>query len=437
MDELRADDSPLPGLQDIRDGRRVNLGKLIGSARRTGLTARRVTNYFNSALSREDNLDRQTEIALIKEIIGLAEQKSAHLDEAVAHSPISRYSSPERFERERAMILRRKPVIAAQSSELEGERAFLAKNFLGLPVLLTRDENKTVRAFLNVCRHRGAKLERETSGCKRIFTCPYHGWSWTNQGELRAVPQEEQGFPDLPRAERGLRRLPATEAHGFIWIIANPESAEMPEIDDWLPGLAKDFQWLGLAEHRIAAMDELDIAANWKLLLEGGLEAYHFRVAHRNTVAPYFPDNLSTYRMFGPHVRTVLPRISMPDMRDVPETDWQIRRDANLLYTLTPTTQLLVQQDHVMWMHLEPLAEDRTGVRVATLVPRSVPDTDETQGRWEKNQKITMAALSEDFELGEEIQAGFASRGNPSHLFGRFEGALNWFNVAIEEMIAN
>ena len=48
-----------------------------------------------------------------------------------------------------------------------------------------------------------------------------------------------------------------------------------------------------------------------------------------------------------------------------------------------------------------------------------------------------MAALSEDFELGEEVQAGFASRGNPSHLFGRFEGALNWFNVAIEEMIAN
>ena len=92
-------------------------------------------------------MDRQTEIALIKEIIGLAEQKSAYLDAAVAHSPISRYSSPERFERERAMILRRKPVIVAQSSELEGERAFLTKNFLGLPVLLTRDENSTVRTF--------------------------------------------------------------------------------------------------------------------------------------------------------------------------------------------------------------------------------------------------------------------------------------------------
>ena len=382
-------------------------------------------------------MDRQTEVALIKEIIGLAEQKSTHLDVTIAHSPITRYASPDRFEREHAMILRRKPVIAAQSSELEGDRAFLAKNYLGLPVLLTRDEDNSVHAFLNVCRHRGARLEREAAGCKRVFTCPYHGWSWTNRGELRAVPQEAQGFPDLPRAERGLRRLPATEAHGFIWIIANPESTDAPDIDAWLNGLAGDFRWLGLDGHRIAVIEELEVAANWKILLEGGLEAYHFRVAHRNTIAPYFPDNLSTYRMFGPHVRSVLPRTSMPDLRGKSEGDWRLRRDANLLYTLSSATQLLVQQDHVMWLHLEPLASDRTGVRVATLVPQAAPETEELQAHWERNQLITKTTLMEDFELAEEIQGGFASRGNPSHLFGRFEGALNRFNAAIEEMIAN
>ena len=127
----------------------------------------------------------------------------------------------------------------------------------------------------------------------------------------------------------------------------------------------------------------------------------------------------------------------MPDLRGKSEEDWRLRRDANLLYTVTPATQLLVQQDHVMWLHLEPLAADRTGARVATLVPRSSPETEELQAHWEKNQLITKMTLMEDFELAEEIQDGFASRGNPSHLFGRFEGALNWFNAAIEEMIAN
>ncbi|MEO3415647.1 SRPBCC family protein [Roseovarius sp. CAU 1744] len=382
-------------------------------------------------------MDRQTEITLIKEIIGLAQQKSAFLDDTIAHSPISRYSSPERFERERAMLFRRKPVIAAQSSELEGPRSFVTRDYLGLPLLLTRDDEGKVSAFLNVCRHRGARLEREKAGCKRVFTCPYHAWSWTNHGELRAVPQEAQGFPDLPRAERGLRRLPCTEAHGFVWIIANPDAAEIPDIDAWLGGLAGDFDWIGLADHRIAAIEEVHVAANWKVLVEGGLEAYHFRVAHKNTIGPYFPDNLSTYTMFGPHLRAILPRNAMPDLRDTPEENWQIRRDANILYALTPTTQMLVQQDHVMWFHFEPLSEAATHVRMATLVPRSAPQTEEMQAHWEKNQKITVTALMEDFELGEEIQAGFASRGNPSHLFGRFEGALNRFNIAVEEIIAN
>ena len=382
-------------------------------------------------------MDRQTEVSLIREVIGLAEANMAFLDDAVTHSPISRYASPERFEREHALIFRRKPVVVAQSSELGSPRAFLTKRFLGLPILLARDDEGQVNAFLNVCRHRGAKLERAATGCKRVFTCPYHAWSWSNDGALRSVPHEAQGFPDLPRAERGLRRLPCAEAHGFIWIIAHPDAGDMPDIDTWLAGLGTDLDWIGLADHRIAAIEEREIAANWKLLFEGGMEAYHFRVAHKDTIGPYFPDNLLTYTTFGPHMRAVLPRISMPDLGKVPEDAWDLRRDANLVLTLMTNTQLLVQQDHVMWFHYEPLSFERTRVRMATLVPRSVPDTPEKQAYWDKNQRITVTALMEDFELGEEIQSGFASRGNPSHLFGRFEGALNRFNLTVEDMLAH
>ncbi|MDJ0614728.1 MAG: SRPBCC family protein [Rhizobiaceae bacterium] len=381
-------------------------------------------------------MDRETEVRLIREIIGLAEQKSAFLDDSIAHSPISRYTSPERFERERAMIFRRKPVIAAQSSELEGENAFLTKDFMGLPLLLVRKSDGEVGAYLNVCRHRGARLEREATGCKRLFTCPYHAWSFSNDGALRGVPHEDQGFPDLQRAERGLRKLPVSEAYGFIWIIANPDAADIPDIEVWLSGMAPDLDWIGLADHRIAAIEEVDIKANWKVLMEGGMEAYHFRVAHKNTIGPYFPDNLLTYSTFGPHMRAVLPRISMPDLHQIPEENWQIRQDANMVYTLMANTQLLVQQDHVMWFHFEPVSEALTHMRMATLVPKSSPLTDEMQEHWDKNQKITVTALMEDFVLGEEIQAGFASRGNPSHLFGRFEGALHRLNVTVEEMIA-
>jgi phenylpropionate dioxygenase-like ring-hydroxylating dioxygenase large terminal subunit len=301
---------------------------------------------------------------------------------------------------------------------------------------LARDDSGQVRAFLNVCRHRGARLDRETSGCKRVFTCPYHGWSWTIEGDLRAVPQEAQGFPDLPRSERGLRRLPVAEAHGFIWVIADPDAGGDLNVDNWLGGMAAELDWLALADHRIAVEETIEIAANWKVLVEGGIEAYHFRVAHAATIAPHFPDNLSTYQMFGSHMRSVLPRRTMTTLGDTPEQEWSIRKDANLLYSLMPTTQMLVQQDHIVWINSTPLSEGQTRMRLATLVPADTPDTPQMQAHWEKNHKITHMTLREDFDLGEEIQAGFASRGNPSHLFGRFEGALNRFNLLVEELIA-
>ena len=381
-------------------------------------------------------MDRTTEIRLIKEIIGLAEQKSAYLDPGIAHSPISRYASPERFDRERAMIFRRKPVIAAHGAEIPNQGDFITKNLFGSPLILSRDDEGKVRVFLNVCRHRGARLEREVSGCKKVFTCPYHGWSFTNKGDLRAVPQEGQGFPDLPRAERGLRRLPAEEAYGFIWVVADPDASVTLDIPAWLSGLGDDLDWLDFDDLRIVADETIEIAANWKTLVEGGIEAYHFRVAHKATIAPFFPDNLSTYTMFGPHIRSVLPRRTMMELPGTPERDWSMRRDANLLYSLMPSTQFLVQQDHVVWINSEPLSEGLTRTRMATLAPSAAAADPDLAGHWRKNHQITKATLMEDFELGEEIQAGFASKGNPSHLFGRFEGALNRFNLVVEEMLA-
>ena len=171
--------------------------------------------------------------------------------------------------------------------------------------------------------------------------------------------------------------------------------------------------------------------------MEGGIESYHFRVAHAGTIAPYFPDNLSTFRTFGPHIRSVLPRTTMMSLRERPEESWSIRRDANLLYTLMPTTQFLVQQDHIVWIEAEPTSADATTMRIATMAPGGAVEDPAAREHWRRNHAITRATLMEDFELAEEIQSGFASRGNPSHLFGRFEGALNRFNLTVEAMIAD
>ncbi|WP_057463869.1 SRPBCC family protein [Pseudovibrio sp. POLY-S9] len=378
-------------------------------------------------------MTRDEEISLIAELLGLDARNEKFLDEKVTHSPVMRYNCSDRFAQEMTALFRSKPVAAAQSAELSEANTFLSRSVSGLPVLLTRDARGKAHAFLNVCRHRGAKLVREETGCKQRFSCPYHAWTWSNQGDLVAVPQEQQGFPDLDRSQYGLKVLPVLESYGFIWVIADPNATNVQEIQQSLAPLSDDLSWLELADHRIAVEETFEIAANWKTLIEGGIEAYHFRVAHRKTIGPYFPENLSSYQMLGENMRSVLPRITLFELRDRPQEEWRLREHANIIYSVLPGTQLLVQQDHIVWVHCEPLAVDRTRVRLATLVPNSMPQTDEMQKHWVRNQAITSTTLIEDFELGEEIQQGFASGANTHLTFGRFEGALDRFNQVLEE----
>ena len=377
---------------------------------------------------------RDAELELIDELLGLKEAKSAFLDDGIATSPVTRYHCAERFQDEIKHVFRATPLMTAHGSELPEANAFLRRKIAGLPVLLTRDGDNKVHAFLNVCRHRGARLVEDGSGCKKTFSCPYHAWTWDNRGELRGIPHEEQGFPDLDKSTLGLRRLPCEERLGWIWVTPNIQAN--PDLDAHVGDLEADLAWLGMSDFKIAHSDEIDCAANWKLLIEGGMEAYHFRVAHRDTIAPYFIDNLSTYRMIGAHVRSVLPRASLPGLADQPREDWSIRDHTNILYSVFPASQLLVQQDHAAWICLEPLAADRTLIRLSTVAPATTEMSEENAADyWRRNHDITVRTLSEDFDIAESVQSGFASGANDELRFGRYEGALDKFNTIVDDHV--
>lgn len=377
-------------------------------------------------------MDRETEIALIEEILALEAGGSAYLDEGVTRSDVQSYLDPGQFARERAAIFRALPAIAVHSSELGEPGAFLHREIAGMPVLLTRDRDGQAHAFLNVCRHRGARLVEEESGCKNSFTCPYHAWTFGNDGALRGVPHEAQGFPGLDKAQMGLTALPCAERFGWVWV--TPDRDAKPDLDGFLAEVRPDLNWLEMEGLRVAHSDEVLCPANWKLLVEGGIEAYHFRVAHAATIAPYFHDNLSSYRMFGAHMRSIIPRRSMAELKGKPQEKWRIREHSNVLYSLFPTNQLLVQADHIAWIQLQPLSAGETRIRLSTVVPAD--SGAEMDGYWAKNHAITKRTLTEDFDIGASIQAGLASGANEVLTFGRYEGALDRFNGLVRQMTA-
>ena len=373
---------------------------------------------------------RDTEIGLATELLELHAARSAFLDESTRIQPVAAYHDEDRFMRERAQVIRTTPQPAVHSSELPAAGDFLRREVAGLPVLFTRDSDGIAHAFLNVCRHRGTRLVEDANGCRQRFSCPYHAWTWNNRGELLGMPHAEQGFPGLNREALGLRRLGCTERHGWLWV--QPDSEEAPDMDAHLGELTADFAWFESDDFRLLHSDEQVRAANWKLIVEGGLEAYHFRVAHRDTIGPYFLDNLSTYQCYGRHLRSVLARRTLAELRDQPTEQWRLRDHAQVLYTLFPVTSLLVQSDHCAWIRLEPLSAGSTRIRINTLVPRDRMTDPDDLAHWARNHQITLDTLDEDFDIGERIQAGLDSGANEHLTFGRFEGALAAFNDSVE-----
>lgn len=377
-------------------------------------------------------MDRATELSLLDELAGLKTEGSAFLDTDITHADVTDYTSPERFEAERKHLFRALPVAAAHSGELPDPGSFLTRDLFGSPLLLTRHKDGQAYAFLNVCRHRGARLVDEAEGCKHSFSCPYHAWTYGNNGALRGVPHQKQGFPDIDKSTHGLVALTCAERFGFVWVIADP-AADM-DIDQWLAPLAKDLDWIGMDKMRIQHSDTLTLNANWKLLIEGGIEAYHFKVAHKDTIGPYFEDNLSSYEQLGSHLRSVLPRSHFADMQ---RDQWNIRRDANLLYSVLPTSQFLVQQDHVAWVEARPVSAGVTELRLSTVGPDTTPLSEDPIKHWKQNHRITVTTLTEDFEIGEGIQAGLKSGANRHLTFGRYEGALNAFAKIVDAQIGD
>lgn len=380
-------------------------------------------------------MKKTEEIRLIKDCLALEKAKTTQLYERESVSPVERYQNIDgRFEHEMEAIFRRLPVPYAHSSQLQGNGTFITIDTPLGSLLFSRDDEGKVRAFHNVCRHRGTQLVNEKEGSAKRFRCPYHAWTYTAKGELSSVPHGGQCFPSLDKSERGLKELSCIERYGFLWV--SPAESDQALVENHLQGLGEDLQWLGMDKLEIFATTKRVWKANWKLIADGGLESYHFRFAHKDSIADYFYDNLSIVEQFGPHARSVLPRKSIEGLADKAVDEWNIREHTHLTYALLPMTTFLVQHHHVEWIKAIPISPEETEVSIITLSPRQTnPMSDKDKSLWQLNHDITVKTLDEDFLLAESIQKGIRSGANKEFLFGRSEGALHMLHESIENML--
>ena len=350
-----------------------------------------------------------------------------------AQVPVSEYTDEARARAE-SRLLRRHPQPVAPSSSLVAPGAWLSLTYMDTPLLLVRQESGQVQAFLNVCRHRGARVVPEGSGGEaRAFVCPYHAWTYKPDGALRGVP-ESFGFPCLKQEESGLRKLATAERAGVVWVVLDPALAGS-DPDAHLGVLMHNLESLSGMRNPVGfAPRSYEVAANWKLLVDGSFEAYHFKVAHRDTIAHMFVGNMQIVDEFELNRRLYL--IKSKFAQDKPEAaGFDPRRYGNLTYFFFPNTTILVQPDHAQLSSLEPLGPARTRVHELTLIPEA-PASDKATAHWEANVELYRRTLAEDYALAESIQAGLASGANEAFTFGSFEFAAPRFHSQLQQQIA-
>ncbi len=198
---------------------------------------------------------------------------SGRLDpERYLHNDI--YLSREILEDERQRIFHRVWIFCAHESEMAGPGSYVTTTVAGTPILLIRGEEGEIRAFLNICPHRGAMMVRRPAGEARSLTCLFHRWSFSTAGECLSVPQPA-GFEEvgLDRSQFGLRPVRVATKLGFIFVTLNDEA---DPLEDYLGDVLETVEdVLTPQPMEVFHYHRIVIPSNWKLWAATNLELYH------------------------------------------------------------------------------------------------------------------------------------------------------------------
>lgn len=366
---------------------------------------------------------------IIRTILEFEQGTTTHMLPEVMENPVSNYTDPDQLKQETSILFRHFPIIVAHTSEMPNAGDFITHDETGTPLLITRTDDGEVKAFLNVCRHRGARVESEPCGNTRRFSCPYHSWTYDIRGRLRGVPQP-QGFADIDLEEHGLVELPSHERFGLIWVVPSPQGQPV-DFDSWLAPMEEQFELLGLESHVIFKKWALHKNMSWRLALEGFQESYHFCSAHRDTACSNYLDNQSLFSNFKPHVRHSVPLPHITRLREQPEEQWEYRpyfMDQNYLF---PANFVQVMTDHVYVHTIVPTGPGTCAFYCMMLVAEE-PTDEKAERYWQKNYDVVRVVFDEDFSIGEGIQKGFETGANDHFTFGTFECGLHFGQKAID-----
>ena len=346
--------------------------------------------------------------------------------------PREAYVEPEWFVRERQAVFYSEFHFAGFADTLNASGDYVATTICGSPMIVLRDKDGTLRAFHNLCRHRGTELLEGKGNCGKTIVCPYHRWTYMLDGRLRGLPNREL-FANINRESLGLKPASVGRWKGLLFVSPDP----LADFGKWIAPLAgAEFP------HDIEVQDLLRgkefvyrIQCNWKVFFENAIDGYHLAYLHEHTLGGPQPD-LNTWANHGKHmvwysterdgIRNRIPKFiedqaAKSSIATIPGAD---APGYGGVYMLYPTTLITPSPWSLTVSSMEPVDATTTILRATTFVanswfrysesPADAEGYDETTGlieskNWKKHPLDTGDFQTEDIWVCEKMQRSLLS----------------------------
>lgn len=338
--------------------------------------------------------------------------------------------TPAAFELEVERIFRRAWVFFCHESELAEAGRFVTRDIAQDPIIAVRTEAGQVKAFQNVCRHRGTMVVSEPSGLSQEFRCPYHHWLYSLNGELLGVPGRQAydhcGFREQ---DFGLAPVRCQSIYGLVFVCLDDRA---PALQDYLGSemLAVMEQPLGRVDLEIMYAEDWPLQANWKVFAENSRDGYHVPFVHHESVLRTGSPSRPYHLFEGGYGRAV--QWVDWDPSAVSDADWQETSRCPLpgftpgegwVANLFPDFLLMARSNVVEYFVQTPLSHDQTlfGVRVLGVVGDS---PEERASRQRSIDVWLRTQWPEDKCVMEAQQRGLRSKGMRTSLIARGQEAV-------------
>ena len=348
------------------------------------------------------------------------------------------YHDPEYFQVEMERLIRPSWQIVCHSSDVRAPGAWRTLELLGESIIVIRGGDDVVRAFANVCRHRGSRLVDGHEGCSRRLTCPYHAWTYGDDGSLIGVPHRSD-YPGMNPGELGLLPVEIEIWRGFVFVRLEGGGPSVSEM--MAPFEAEISPYRFEVLEAIGRVTIRPREVNWKNVADNYSDGLHIAVAHPG-LSRLFGN---AYRIeAGEHVDRMSAELVEQPSNNVSERAYQAllppvdhlpdaQRRSWLYFKLWPNTAFDIYPDQVDFMHFVPVGPTKTMIReISYALP---DDRREMKAARYLNWRINRRVNGEDTALIGRVQKGMESRFYRPGPFGRSEVCLRSFARKLRQAI--